>query len=289
MAIAQKAKAAAAPPAPARVSLNPESATHGGLIDDIDIEITDAQTALYDYGGASEQGDVPVLAVEFTDVNGKAEIQYYSVGKAEDWAPTEDGTGFFSTSGKTGFNDSTNIMRFFKSLVEQGFPADKLDEGDVKVLIGLKAHVNQVVVERKGLVRTGKNADRPPQVLLVTKIHHLPGGKSTGMPAKAGAVKTAVGGKANGAAASTPAAAAATADGIDAKVAEILNNALVETGEAIAKKDIGKTVFKALTAEGLPPVQVNKHVTRSNAADFLAGLEEAGMVFDGKQLALATE
>lgn len=287
MAIAQRAKATpAAPPAPVRVSLNPDSATHGGLIDDIDVEITDAQTALYDYGGQSDSGEVPVLAVEFTDVNGKAEIQYYSLGKAEDWAPTEDGSGFVALSGKTGFNDSTNIMRFFKSLVEQGFPSDKLDEGDVKVLIGLKAHVNQTVVERTGLVRTGKNAARPPQVLLVTKIHHLPGAKGTA-PVKAAAGTKAAGGKANGAAAAATTTASA-GDDIDAKVTEVLQAALMENSP-IAKKDIGKLVFQALTAEKLPTAQVNKHVMRSGAADFLKSLAEIGIGFDGKELSLVTE
>lgn len=285
---AQQKKGPAAPPAPVRVSLNPDSATHGGLIDDIDVEITDVQTAMYDYGGQSDSGEVPVLAVEFTDVNGKAEIQYYSLGKAEDWAPTEDGSGFVSISGKTGFNESTNIMRFFKSLVEQGFPSDKLDEGDVKVLIGLKAHVNQVVVERKGLVRTGKNADRPPQVLLVTKIHSLPGTAKGAAPAKASVGTKAAGGKPNGAATAITTATASAGDDIDAKVTEVLQAALMENSP-IAKKDIGKLVFQALTAEKLPTAQVNKHVMRSGAADFLKSLAEIGIAFDGKELSLVTD
>lgn len=287
MAIAQAAKKTpAAPPAPARISLNPGSATHGGLIDDVDVEITDAQTAMYDYGGQSDRGEVPVLAVEFTDPNGKAEVQYYSCGKPEDWAPTEDGSGFVTLSGKTGFNDSTNLMRFFLSLTEQGFPADKLDDGDVKVLIGLKCHVNQIQIERKGLVRTGKNADRPPQVLLVTKIHSLPGAKGAAMvqgKANGAAAKTASG-KTNGAA--VAASAAASSDDVDSKITEVLQAALLEESP-IAKKDIGKTVFKALSAEGLPTAQVNKHVMRSNAADFLKSLAEVGIVFDGKELGLA--
>ena len=74
MALAQQKKSPSTPTPPQRISLNPDDATHGGLIDDIDIEITDAQSCMWDYNGQQPEG--PALAVELTDGNGNAVTQY---------------------------------------------------------------------------------------------------------------------------------------------------------------------------------------------------------------------
>ena len=118
-------------------------------------------------------------------------------------------------------------MKFFTSLVEAGYPKESLAAGNVKVLIGLKCHINQVVQERKGLVRTGKNADRPTTALLVTKIHSLPGADTKSASKAATTTKAAVGGKANGKAAPTP--AADVNDEIDTTLTEKILEALAET------------------------------------------------------------
>ena len=99
MALAAQQKKPAAP-AVTYISLSPDDATQGGLIDDIDVEITDAATCEWDYNGQQEAG--PALAIEFTDPNGATHAQYYSAGKAIDWSPTENGEGFQAVSGKQG-------------------------------------------------------------------------------------------------------------------------------------------------------------------------------------------
>src|ERR1700722_18033374 len=193
-----------APPKPTRVSMNPETFTAGGLINDIDITISDAQTTTWDMNGAVSS-DTPFLAVEMTDGNGTSHVQYYSAGKPEDWAPEESGEGFVSPSGKTGINGTTNLGMFLASLVEAGFPKESFDDGNLKVIIGTHAHVLQKQLDRQGLIRTGKNAARPSSVLLISKIHELPGASSA---------KPAAIGKPNGSAGkatASPAASASTA------------------------------------------------------------------------------
>lgn len=277
MALAAQQKKPAAP-AVTYISLSPDDATQGGLIDDIDVEITDAATCEWDYNGQQEAG--PALAIEFTDPNGATHAQYYSAGKAIDWSPTENGEGFQAVSGKTGFNNSTNLMKFFTSLVEAGYPKESLAAGNVKVLIGLKCHINQVVQERKGLVRTGKNADRPTTALLVTKIHSLPGADTKSASKAATTTKAAVGGKANGKAAPTP--AADVNDEIDTTLTEKILEALAET-DPLPKKSllqIASAAFKGTPSHA-------KAIGRVNQADFIKSLAESGITTNGAEFSLA--
>lgn len=273
------------------VSLNPDNAVQGGLIDDIDVEITDALAVMWDYNGQQAAG--PALAVEFTDVNGAQHIQYYSCGKAEDWVAHESGEGFVPVSGKTGFNNNTNINMFMDSLVKAGFPKEYLT-GNVKVIIGTKGHVLQHITERKGLIRTGKNADRPSSVLLISKITELPAGIGTGMgtgQAETQATATATGkttaataGKANGAA--TTAAAQAGGNDLDSELQGYLMEALVET-PVIEKKEIVKIVFKKATEAGKAAADRNKAVIRAGQQDFLNSLPAVGISYTGTEIALA--
>lgn len=288
-----------APPKPQRVSMNPDTFTSGGLINDIDVTITDAQTTTWDMNGAVDP-TTPFLAVEMTDANGTAHVQYYSAGKPEDWQPDDTGEGFVSPSGKTGINGTTNLGMFLQSLVDAGFPKEQFDDGNLKVITGTSAHVLQKVLERQGLIRTGKNASRPNQVLLVSKIHSLPGadaGTTTPTPAKTAgksATKTAAaasgtkpaGGKPNGAAATT--AAANGTDDIDEHIVTALKLHLAEAGEAVPAKAIAKAVFEYFNANDMKPL-ANKAVARSGKQEFRALLNDNGFVYDGSTLALAEE
>lgn len=278
------------------VSLNPDMATQGGLIDDIDVEITDALAVLWDYNGQQAAG--PALAVEFTDVNGGQHIQYYSAGKSEDWMPHESGEGFVAVSGKTGFNNNSNIMMLFDSLVKAGFPKEHLT-GNVKVIVGTKGHVLQQITERKGLIRTGKNADRPSSVLLVSKITELPtgvggGGAAVTQQATTASTKAPAAGRVNGAATGAATGGAATATGtgndLDAELQGYLQTALLELPEGVSvieKKDIVKIVFKKATEDGKAAADRNKAVIRAGQQDFLNGLGAVGIAYTGTEISLA--
>jgi hypothetical protein len=273
--------------------MNPETFTAGGLINDIDITISDAQTTTWDMNGAVSP-DTPFLAVEMTDGNGTAHVQYYSAGKPEDWEPEDSGEGFVSPSGKTGINGTTNLGMFLASLVESGFPKELFDDGNLKVIIGTHAHVLQKQLERQGLIRTGKNASRPSSVLLVSKIHALPGAdnatpaKPASKPASAGkavsastpATHTTAAGKPNGKA--TPVAG----DDLDGNIITALQLHLAETGEAIPAKDIAKVVFKYFKDNGMDAL-ANKAVARASKQELRSALNDSGFVYDGQTLALA--
>jgi hypothetical protein len=271
--------------APKLVSMNPEQFTFG-MIDDVDVEFTDAAcvTAAQAENYNSDDAEAPLFIVEMTDVNGATHNQYYSLGKSEDWAPSAGGEGFVAVSGKTAINATTNLGMFLKSLVESGFPTELLAKGDLTCIKGTKAHVLMKQTERKGLKRGGANTDRPTGVLLVSKIHSLPGtdtksaAKTT---AKPGAVATtkAAGGKPNGAAATT-----AASDDIDAVLVEKLIEALGET-DPLPKKSLLQLASAAF--KGTP--QHSKAIARSNAADFLKSLGDSGIGYDGAQFTLASE
>lgn len=278
-----------APPKPQRISMNPDTFTAGGLINDIDITITDAQTTTWDMNGAVDPS-TPFLAVEMTDPNGTAHVQYYSAGKPEDWQPEDSGEGFVSESGKTGINGTTNLGMFLASLVEAGFPKEMLDDGNLKCVIGTQAHVVQKVLERQGLIRTGKNASRPNQVLLVSKINALPG---AGASAGAGAKRSgAVAGKANAPAAavgkpngkSTPVAS----DDLDSQIISALTIGLSD-GEPVAIKNASKIVYEHFNNDTGLKALATKAVSRLSRQDFRQSLGDHGFVYDGSTLALAQE
>jgi hypothetical protein len=272
--------------------MNPDTFTAGGLINDIDITISDAQTTTWDMNGAVSP-DTPFLAVEMTDGNGTAHVQYYSAGKPEDWAPEDSGEGFVSPSGKTGINGTTNLGMFLASLVESGFPKELFDDGNLKVIIGTHAHVLQKQLERQGLIRTGKNASKPSSVLLVSKIHALPGadnattakaastGKAaTAKPAASTPATHAAAGKPNGKA--TPVAG----DDLDGNIITALQLHLAETGEPIPAKDIAKVVFKYFKDNGMDAL-ANKAVARASKQELRSALNDSGFVYDGQTLGLA--
>jgi hypothetical protein len=268
---------------PTLVSMNPDVFTFG-LIDDVDIEITDAAcaTAQQAENYNSDDAEAPLFLVEMTDVNGSAHNQYYSLGKSEDWAPSAGGEGFIAVSGKTSINATTNLGMFLKSLVENGFPTDILATGNLKSIIGTKCHVLMKQTDRKSLVRPGKDASKPTGVLLVSKIHSLPGAdtKTTTKAAGAGKAAATVGGKPNGKAA--PATAASGNDEIDNVLVEKLMEALAEN-DPLPKKALLQLASGAFKGTPLH----SKAIARSNNAAFLSSLSDNGINFDGAQFSLA--
>jgi len=271
--------------APGLVSMNPEVFTFG-LIDDVDVEITDAAcaTAAQAENYNSDDTEAPLFLVEMTDVNGSAHNQYYSLGKSGDWAPSPSGEGFVAVSGKTSINATTNLGMFLKSLVENGFPAEVLATGNLKSIIGTKAHVMMKQTDRKSLVRAGRDQSKPTGVLLVSKIHSLPGTDNK-KAAPVGKSTAAVGGKANGAAKATKASASDEYAEIDPKLIEGLTESLAENG-TVPLKDVMKIAVSQF--KGTP--HNSAAIKRSRDMAFLdqfKGDGYEGIKFDGAQFELA--
>ena len=268
--------------APKRVSMAVGSFTKGGLIDDVDVEFSDVGTTLYDYNGTAAEG--PSLAVQMTDEAGNVHDQYYSAGKIEDWMPDDNNEGFVAVSGKAGINTSSNLARFLQSLVEAGFPDERLAEGNLKCLIGLRCHVLQTVVERKGIVRKGANADRPSTVLLVSKIHELPGAAKSAKPVAKAPVKAAA-----APAAQAPASSNGSGD-LDDEISTVLMEHFASGNTSLAKKDVTKLIFTAFDPKtsGMSMKDRSARITRAGKEVFLTAFAEAnGLEYDGATLTMA--
>ena len=71
-------------------SLNPENFVEGGgLIDDVDVTFKECIFDMFDYNGKVVPG-VPSLKITMGMEDDEEAVQYYSVGSANDWIPSED-------------------------------------------------------------------------------------------------------------------------------------------------------------------------------------------------------
>jgi hypothetical protein len=291
----------------------------GGLIDDIDVEILDAAFAEWDYNGSIAQPAL-ALGIQYATADGKTYDQYYSAGDLQYFVPSEDGSMAVPVGDKAMLNDNTNTAKFLLSLMECGFPEDKLASGNVKCLIGTKGHVNRVAQpKRTGLIRGGKNAEKDSTVLLFSSISEFPGvaapakkgiGKAapaTSRPTQAGGAKpglksastaanapTATRGpkagapvKANGAAGK--AQAGVVGDDLSGVAVELLVGILAEG--PVEKKKLSTLAFRAagdmVQAGTLDAKDKTKVVQLVFQDAFLHGQVEAGMIeYDGATVGL---
>ena len=273
------------------VSLNPETFTSGGLLDDVDVVVKDAAFLMWDYSGKVAVA-VPALGITFRLVGeendpdeSKDHDQYYSCGKPEDFAPTADGSALQIVGAKQSLNNNSNGGLFLASLVAVGVPKSVFETNNIKALTGMRLHVNRVPApERVGLEQ--REGQRKPEVLVATKLLALPGEGAGSAQSKSGLSKVSPG-KANGAASTainqsrqTPVqggqtsqsagnASSGTESNDDELTAVVLEIALA-AGGSIAKKLIGPKVFAAYKGR---PDQAQA-MRRAASDDFLMGLGE---------------
>jgi hypothetical protein len=158
------------------VSLKPCDAVEGGgLLDDVDVKITESRFAMFDYGGKAQP--VPAIMWKLDAMDGGEPVtQYWSIGKSLDWMPSDDGKELMPIGRATQLVSSSNGMLLLSSLVNAGLPESKLG-ADISVLDGMECHVNRVAAPvRKGLANQKENQT----ILVVTKIHKLPWEKDSG-------------------------------------------------------------------------------------------------------------
>jgi hypothetical protein len=250
------------------INLNPETFIEGsGLLDDCDATVVGASFEMFDYNGKAKEA-APCLKLAL-DVAGDVAEQYYSMGSAQDWIPSEDGNQLLKVGSANSIRLSSNGGIFISNLVSVGFPADKLGE-EIGVLVGLQAHFIQTPLpERKGLK---KNADQvareekygPPTILVVSDILVLTWEKAK--PAGGKAAAKPAGGKAKPAAAKPAAKAAAPeAGGIEEKATEIVMGILAE-GESLTKKELTPKIFKVMADDS----DRNKVIQLTFKDEFLA-------------------
>jgi hypothetical protein len=143
--------------------------------DDI-AKVVGAAAVSYDYNGKQPKA-VPCLKLDLIGEGvDKPVMQYFGVGKAEDWAPSPDGKSFIAIGKRRMLHASTNAAFLFKSMHAAGMPEDMLDKAsnDVSALIGLTARFVRTAIKREGL-KDADGKEKSFEILVVTEIVSLPG------------------------------------------------------------------------------------------------------------------
>jgi len=222
------------------VSLKPSEAVEGGgFLDDVDVKVAESRFAMFDYGGSRQP--VPAICFKLDHMDGSEPIaQYWSVGKATDWMPSDDGKELVPIGKATQLVNSSNGMLLLASIINAGFPESKLGD-DISVFDGMEIHINRIAAP----VRKGLKQKDDQTILTVTKIHKLPWDSA---PAKGKATTAASkgksGSKGGGGSKSKPAATAAATD-IDAVATEFI---LTVLSDADLMKDFPDGLPKAKLA-----------------------------------------
>jgi len=268
------------------ISLKPSEASAGGFtIDDVDVVLEKCRFRLWDYNGTIPN---PILGLEvvYRDDEGGEATQVYSAGDTKHFVPSEDGSEAMQVGSLPTLAETTNAMAWMVSLVNAGFPEDKIGD-KVSVFEGTRVHVNQVPQpKRKGLKNPGTGADK--NILLVSKIHTYPWDPKAGKTGpKAAAPKAPVAAKA-AAPAVAGTVAKAVAPAAPAADAGELNGLAMETllgkGGAIPKAQIAQEAFKALATHP----QRNALVQMVYKDEFLKQ-DGAPWLFDGTTVSMPSE
>lgn len=237
------------------VSLKPSDAIAGGaVIDDIDALIVSCRFRLWDYNGTIPN-PVLGLAVTYRDDEGTDHEQVYSAGDPKHFVPSDDGSEAVQVGNMPAMNDSTNAMAWMVSMVNAGFPENKITD-KVTVFEGTRVHVKQAPQpKRKGLKNQPAGETSNKMVVLVSKILAFPwdapapaaAGPKKPAPVKAGAPALAgapVQNTAAPAAVQTPAGNGEATD-LTSEGVQLMLGILAAKGGSIAKGSIAQEAFKA--------------------------------------------
>jgi len=218
-----------------------------GLLNDVDVKFAEVRVVTWDYNGKVA---VPVPALKLTMEldDGSMQDQYYSLGKATDWQPNEDGTQIVAVGKATGIANNSNSALLINSMVNAGFPENKITD-DVRCFEGMTAHMSRIPApKRGGVVKAPREDGRvfEDTVLVVESIISFPWDKKApaGKPKTTGAAKPA---------AAKPAAAPVPeegeADEVDTRCAEVLLEILGENPNGVGKSQLPGLALKKVAKE----------------------------------------
>ncbi len=232
-----------------RASMKLEDFVEGGGLIEGDLTWRNPRFAMYDYGGKAKAA--PVFAVDLEpEGEGNAQTQYWSAGKAEDWAPSKSGKFLVRIGGAEKLSTQSNYYALLKSLVEGGFEGDPDEICDATD--GMKAHMVRVPQpERVGLEK--REGKRPATTLLVDKIISMPGEEK----------------KKEG-------------DELESEAMSLVMGILAENPKGLAKMKLASEIFKAGKAAGmaLPKVNAINKLVAGASEDFLKAGGDGAWVFE---------
>lgn len=254
----------------------PSTFTEGsGLLDDVDVTFKEVRVAMFDYNGTVAV-PVPALRIQMELEDGSGHEQYYSMGKASDWQPNEDGTSVVAVGKATGIASSSNAAVLLASMVNNGFPENRITD-DVRCFEGMKAHMSRIAAPKRSGITKAPRADGrvfEDTVLVVGSIISLPGEKKAAPPK--GKPNTATATQAKSA---TATAATEVVEDLDSKCTEVLMEILAENPDGVSKSMIPKLAFPKVGAMK----DKNKIITRMFADDFL---NNGPWTFEGGKVSL---
>ena len=243
-----------------KVNLRPDEYVEGGgLIDDFDGTITDIRFIMTDYNGGIQDA-IPAARVTFEVDGEEAEAILYSVGGKDDFAPDESGMGLIKLKSKSSLTKTAKFPMLMASIVDAGFPLNKMEEESIGYLVGFEGHFLRKAVEYKGLKK--KEGERENTVLLCTKILKLP------WEGKAVKVKGKTTAKRGG----SKAKAAADPE-LTATVVGIIQSILIMNDGTLVKKNLLSALFKDDDMKALGDGQ-RAALTIAKDDTFLGGQEE---------------
>lgn len=225
-------------------SLSPETFVEGGgLVDDVDLTIQEAKFIMWDYNGKIPQA-TPALCLSMLAEEDEKIEQYYSMGSSKDWMPSDNGKQLLSVGQATAIRKTSNGGIFLTSLVDAGFPVEKLGD-DITVLEGLQAHMIRVPAPKRGGLKQDERKYEQT-ILVVSEIITMPGDKKkpTGAPKGAKTSKTTVASSTGGNAAKIKSESGGGDDVAEKATTQILS--LLEASGSIAKKDIPGKLFQTM-------------------------------------------
>ena len=260
----------------------PDDFVQGGLLNDVDVEITDARFVAWDYDGNLPSAEA--LAVRLTmvlcdDEDRKEHIEYLSAGKVADFLPNpeDDGLTLISQGTASSLRKGSNLELFSRSLVEAGFDASHMGgQSGIGYLKGCRFHIiRKPAPKRTGLPSGGRRRegeeDREKTYLAVDRIISTPWDK--GKSSSRAAVKPA-------ATAAKPAAAAMQNGDAETeeKAQMIFSEVLAEAGAPLKFALLRTGVFKRCAKE---PAGVKN--TLAKLASDAAWLEANGFTVDAAE------
>jgi len=218
----------------AAAGLAPDTFVEGaGLLGDVNVKWKEVKFEEWDYDGKVAQA-IPALKITMeVEDQEDAVDQYFSCGGAKDWTPSKDGKKLVAVGTATGINKSSNFAILMASLVEAGFPPEKIED-DCTVFEGLECHMIRVPApKRPGLVSTpradGKVYEKTNMVVdVISKLPWEAKGKKG----------TAAKGKAE-----------PEESGVEDKATETIMAILEENPKGLDKKKLASAVFNALKTD----------------------------------------
>lgn len=171
-------------------SFNPETFSEGGLIDNFVAELKNCRFEMFSYKG--KFADTPCFTMDMidTETGEQYEQQYWSVGASKDWLVDSDGQTVIPNNEDATIKKSSNFGLLLISMVNAGFPPDKLGEkaGDFN---GMIAHFHRAAAPKRGTIGDTKTdsegKEQKMTILEIDEIQKFPwekgkdkGGKASG-------------------------------------------------------------------------------------------------------------